>query len=178
YKALVHGLLSGKTLNEARISHLAQLSAEEETLAHLGTMFAFPQILELVSKLKARHWWFAVTDEDLLTSDHPVTRWSPFADPSTGLPGYGVPQTRFYYPLEPHIAVVISSVTKDRDTIADSYALRTGPELTRHMNELQVLNSYRYVYARDAASLLLAREMCVVDPELRKPKKQRIDLQL
>jgi hypothetical protein len=153
-----------------------KLSEEDAALAQMKIIFASAEIGELVHKLERRHWSFRVVEDQLLTSDHPITRWSPLADQSTGMPGMGETQTRLHYPLDPKIAVVISTVKDDAAEIKDGYAVLAPQSDVRHMNELQVLDSYRYVYARDRSALVLAEAMCTANPELRKPKKQRVVL--
>lgn len=126
----------------------ARFSKEFQAKSHLDAMSHGPLITYILDKMGVLVSSNA-TDVQLWTSDNPVTLYNSFDQFPYGNLGFASTGIRVHIPLSPELEVIFfDPTTYPKDQMFDFVAMEKRHVL--HANNLQALESYRFMYSNTA----------------------------
>jgi hypothetical protein len=162
-KLLMKKLLKGKVDNDFLNDVNLRLKESRINLFHNEVLLDIKKIEEIALILLGHIWFIAVneTDTQFYTSDNPLVLNGYLAE--HGLKSKGV---EIIFPITPKLALIMREREYfDRDLLLYNRFLEVNEEYVKYCNQLQVLQSYRYVFSKDN-KFNIAEELLKQHPEL------------
>lgn len=154
-----------------------KLKKELENQFHAATLLDQEFVMTISTVLK-KHIWIILkntTGKVLYTSDNPVARHGHIKHPVRSFSGLGSRGIEIAFPLSPEylLSLAEAKVFGDIKKKDGKMWTLTDKENVTFYNSLQVLQSYRYLFASEP-DFDLAESMCDKNPNLRNPNKARV----
>lgn len=177
YEEVAKRIIAVKAPELSGIPFKTKLRDGADSLLHAATIFDRKLVLKLASALYGHIWVIGVNlaTRSFYTSDHPVTVRPHLQHPYFGMAGYGSKGVEVCYPLSSrHILCMLERSHFEKLSAVDGQTMNLPDDQDiTYYNALQVYSSYRCVYCEND-DFELARRVCVKEPLLRDPDRDRI----